>query len=395
MEPHHPLRRYPLFRVLDPIAIASWWAAGESRSVEVGETLFQAGTPGRHLYLVETGRVRVLRATREDQEVAVGTFGTGELFGEYALLEPGLNTATCRVANAGEMRQLPLEPLRQAVAAQPDVQLHLKRWLRLHAVLGHLRYKTFLGFMSAASLLPLLERFETGRFTAGRAIQADGLSDDCWFVILKGKVRLEHSPDVLLGPGNCFGEAALLGREGLPLAEAVIETECMVLRRDAFYRPLHDASSNSLQTRLSHLPAQRESYPWVGQQEASDCGVAALAMIARFHGQNIALETLRRRMCVEQRGTSLRELQQAAATLGLRSRAVRVGADQLGRVTLPAIAHLAGEHYVVVYSLGLSGVVIGDPAAGVLTLSLPAFLKTWTGLLLLLTRTDQGATAKA
>src|SRR4051812_19640215 len=92
------LYRYPLFATLEPAALDAWLASGEVRTVELGETLFQAGTPGCHVYLVQAGRVRVLRLTKEGRELVLGTFGPGELFGEYALLPPGLNTATCRVA---------------------------------------------------------------------------------------------------------------------------------------------------------------------------------------------------------------------------------------------------------------------------------------------------------
>src|SRR5207253_10333386 len=100
---------------------------------------------------------------------------------------------------------LPLEPLRAAVAERPEVHSHLKRWLRLHGVLGHVRDRSFLGFMSATSLLPFLDRFQTARFAAGQTMQAEGLSADCWFVVLKGQVRVDAAP-ALLGPGDCFGE---------------------------------------------------------------------------------------------------------------------------------------------------------------------------------------------
>src|SRR5262245_39563765 len=229
MDPADALRRYPLLAALDPAVAAAWLAAGEERTVELGEILFQAGTPGTHAYLVLEGRVRVLRASRSGREVGLGTFSPGELFGEYALLPPGRNTATCRAASAGRVLRLPLGPLRQAMAAQPEVHAHLKRWLLLHAILGHLRDRSSLGFLSATSLVPLLDRFETARFTAGQAIQADGLSADCWFVILKGLVRVggapgePPTPSELRRAGDCFGEGALVGREGLPLAEAQAE----------------------------------------------------------------------------------------------------------------------------------------------------------------------------
>jgi ATP-binding cassette subfamily B protein RaxB len=130
----------------------------------------------------------------------------------------------------------------------------------------------------------------------------------------------------------------------------------------------------------------------VSQEEATDCGVAALAMVARFHGQSVSLAGLRQGIRLGPRGASLLELQRGAAALGFRCRAVRVGVEQLASVRLPALAHLADEHYVVVYALEHGGVVVGDPATGVVTLPTDAFRRAWTGTLLLLGRCEGRAT---
>lgn len=213
-------------------------------------------------------------------------------------------------------------------------------------------------------------RFETLALPDVRTVQADGLNDDCWFVILAGSVQVEAAgggtdPGPPFGPGDCFGERALSGRPGLPVAETRAATEFMVRRREAFLRPLDGAG---VQTHASHPPRPNRSYPWVGQREAADCGVAALAMIARFHGLTVDGPGLRQAVRVGPRGASLLELRRAATELGFRSHAVRVGPDQLSQVGLPAITHYADGHYVVLYALGPQGVVVGDPAAGVRTL---------------------------
>jgi CRP-like cAMP-binding protein len=389
------LSRYPLFAVLNPHWLESWIRSGMSLGVALGDTLFQAGTPGAHVYLVQEGKVRVLRATKDGGEVSVGVAGPGHLLGEYAVVPPGLNTATCRAAGPARVLRLPLPPLREALAARPDLAPHLKRWLRLHALLGFRRGGLLLGFLSASSLLPLLDRFEAVSVRAAHAVQADGLGADRWFLIQSGEVRVHPAADdptgvpVLLGPGDCFGERALLDGKGLPLAVAHADIECLYLRREAFYQPLTAGKDPSVQTYRGQAAPARRPYPWVGQQEATDCGVASLAMIARFHGRDVSPEALRRSVRLGPRGASLMALQEAAAALGFGCQAVRVGADQLADVTLPAVAHLAEGHYVVVYERGRDGIVVGDPAAGVVTLGADSFRRAWSGNLLLLTPPDE------
>jgi CRP-like cAMP-binding protein len=378
------LRRYPLFALLEPESLATWLTGGEWRTVNLGDTLLQAGTSGKAVYFVEQGRVRVQRPGKA-REVTLGSYGPGEVFGEYALLPPGLNTATCRASGLGRVLRLPLESLHAWLTDHPAVKNRLKRWLRLHALLGYLRDRSFLGFMSATSFLPLLDLCPKVHLRAGCAIQADGLGADFWFVVQCGQVRLSvagGSPQTV-GPGDCFGERALLGQAGLSLAEAETDAECLALRRDAFEGRQTAGAAGSLQTQC--VAAETTDYVWVAQQDANDCGAAALAMAARQHGLDLSPEEVRRRLRLEARGASLRDMQQAAEALGLGGRPVRVGIEQLPLVAYPALALLEQGHYVVLFALGMGAVVVGDPARGVVTMDLPAFRQVWGGHLLLLT----------
>jgi ABC-type bacteriocin/lantibiotic exporter with double-glycine peptidase domain len=66
---------------------------------------------------------------------------------------------------------------------------------------------------------------------------------------------------------------------------------------------------------------------------------------------------------------------------------VRAEPVRLGQVRLPAIAHLRTGHYVVLYEMGQAGVVVGDPATGVVQLSLGSFTADCSSNLLLVQRT--------
>src|SRR5262249_12443431 len=56
---------------------------------------------------------------------------------------------------------------------------------------------------------------------------------------------------------------------------------------------------------------------------------------------------------------------------------------RLGQVTLPAIAHLRDGHYVVLHELRPGGVVVGDPAAGIVTWDRATLTRCYSGALLL------------
>ena len=293
------LARYPLFRLLSPRQLHDWLAAEQEIDCPSGFTLFQENTPGAWVHLVLDGRVRIVRQSGR-REVSLGMLLPGDAFGEYALLPPGSNTATCRTAAPSRLLRLPLAPLQMALQEQRPVWKNLKNWLRLLTLLHFHRERTFLGFMSGGSALKLHDRLRPAAFGAGQTIQADGLAADCWYLIDQGTVRLRAGgePDtagVDLGPGESFGERALLGAGELPVAVAFTDVRCSVLLRHAF-DPTAPARSMVAQSYEPLLPTRPESHAWVPQLEKADCGLAALAMVSRRLRARVSVEQLRQKV---------------------------------------------------------------------------------------------------
>ena len=379
------LSRYPLFRLLSPRQLDDWLAAGQEIDCPAGFTLFQESTPGAWVHLVRAGRVRILRQSGW-REVSLGVLLPGDVFGEYALLPPGNNTATCRTAALTRLLRLPLAPLRAALQELPPVWKNLKNWLRLHTLLHFRRERTFLGFMSADSGLKLHDRLRPASFPAGQTIQANGLAADCWYLIEHGTVRLRAADEpetagVDLGPGEAFGERGLLGWGDLPVAVAVSDVRCQVLHRRAF-DPSGPASMVA-QSYLPRLPDRPEAHAWVPQREKADCGLAALAMVALRRGARVSVEELRQRVTPGPEGLALQQLRQLAAAVGLPCQSAKVSAARLDQVSLPVIAHLSDGHYVVLHEVGDGGVVVGDPATGIVTWSMERLRLLYSGVLLL------------
>jgi CRP-like cAMP-binding protein len=376
---------YPLLHVFPDWQFDDWVAGGRDYDCTSGVTLFEENTPGAWVYLVVAGRVRIVRQHGE-REITLGMLQPGDLFGEYALLPPGNNTATCRTAAPSRLLRLPLAPLRAALQAQKPVWKNLKNWLRLHTLLHFRRERAFLGFMSAESGLRLLDRLKPMAFTEGQTIQAKGLAEGLWCLIERGSVRLDagevSGAGEELGPGAAFGERSLAGVGEVPTAVALTDVCCQVLTR-------HDIDPSAAVQSFhgqSYEPRHRErpaAHVWVPQLEESDCGLASLAMVGLRLGVPVSVEQLRQKVVAGPQGLSLQQLRELAREFGLRCQAVRVSADRLGEVNLPAVAHLSGGHYVVLHEMGETGVVLGDPASGIVTWNLAFLSRCYTGSLLL------------
>ena len=126
----------------------------------------------------------------------------------------------------------------------------------------------------------------------------------------------------------------------------------------------------------------RRKLPVVFASEAAECGLACIAMIARYHGHDVDLNGLRQRFALSLSGISLRYLMALADQLDFSSRPLRVDLAALHKVQAPAILHWDLNHFVVLRSVSAKAAIIHDPALGVRKLSLTEVSKHFTGVVL-------------
>ena len=129
--------------------------------------------------------------------------------------------------------------------------------------------------------------------------------------------------------------------------------------------------------------------PLIRQTEASECGLACLAMVASYHGHRTDMNSLRRRYAISLKGVTLRDLMGIAAHLGLACRPLRIEVDHLCQLRLPAILHWDMDHFVVLKACKKNGIVVHDPAAGEKWFPITEASKHLTGVVLELSRSEE------
>jgi len=119
----------------------------------------------------------------------------------------------------------------------------------------------------------------------------------------------------------------------------------------------------------------------VYQLDAMDCGPACLCMIARHYGKQIRLQRIREQALMTKQGVSLYGLSEAAESIGLRTKALRLDFNALTKLPLPCILHWDQKHFVVLYAVKKKGkhryYRLADPAKGLLTLKEEALRQGW------------------
>lgn len=116
------------------------------------------------------------------------------------------------------------------------------------------------------------------------------------------------------------------------------------------------------------------------QEGESDCGPAALMNVFQKYGIESSLEEIELIAGTTEEGTSMLGLKQMAELKGLKATGWKYTWEDFSKTTLPVIAFVRSNHYVVVDSIYENGdLIIIDPARGRLKMSARKFKRIWSG----------------
>jgi ATP-binding cassette subfamily B protein RaxB len=144
----------------------------------------------------------------------------------------------------------------------------------------------------------------------------------------------------------------------------------------------HLGEPDDRRTRALAPRRPRTRVPVIHQTEATDCGLACLAMILRAQGAPTTLQDLRAEFPVSVRGTTIADIVTMAGRLDMAPRPVKAELDQLHQLATPCILHWDMNHYVVLEGVDRTHAQIVDPASGRRRLGLTDVSKHFTGIAL-------------
>lgn len=127
--------------------------------------------------------------------------------------------------------------------------------------------------------------------------------------------------------------------------------------------------------------------PVILQSEASECGMACLAMVLGGFGQTWSINDLRERFSTSSRGITLRRMLDISRSLSLIARPLRVELEYVSQLKLPCILHWGLMHYVVLVAVHGDSYVIHDPSVGRRAVGHKDFSRMFTGVTIEFDRT--------
>jgi F420-non-reducing hydrogenase small subunit len=244
-----------------------------------GEAVFHEGDPGDAMYIIQSGAVEVTQFLNGRQNV-IAILEKGDFFGEMALLQNNVRSATITAICRTRLIPLTKAQLVDRLKQDPDVSLHLLKKLIQRILRAHRRYRqelleneTFRNAVSAYSQ-KLLAGDKVGTTTEkapaahngndfvngflksymdvntdqyrrhvarGEIIFHEGDAGDCMYLIVNGSVGIskhdahdDHLIDTI-GPGDFFGEMALIAKMPRSATVTALEpSELIVIDKQRF-----------------------------------------------------------------------------------------------------------------------------------------------------------------
>ncbi|CAH1679118.1 Crp/Fnr family transcriptional regulator [Hyphomicrobiales bacterium] len=136
----------PFFAGLHPETLHKLALVCRQRHLAAREVLFLKGDPSDGLYAIRRGLIRIGTTDDLGQQMTVNLLGSGDVFGEIALLDGRSRTADAVAADDTEMFFLPRRDFLTLLSGEAALAVHLIELLcgRLRDVLERIEEATFL-----------------------------------------------------------------------------------------------------------------------------------------------------------------------------------------------------------------------------------------------------------
>src|SRR6188768_4540201 len=124
-DPIELLSRVPLFSELSREELERISSVSVPRSFPSGVRVFHEGDHSDACYLVRTGDLRVTREHSDGRAITLATLGPGDIFGELAMLDGEVRSASVEALSDGELLALPAGEVRSLLARHPEITVKL------------------------------------------------------------------------------------------------------------------------------------------------------------------------------------------------------------------------------------------------------------------------------
>jgi len=119
------LGKVPVFSTLEHEDLERIAELAVPRSYEPGQIVFREGDASDTCYIVRSGRARAVREHPDGRTITLATFGTGDIFGELAMFEDELRSATVEAVQRTSAVAVLGPDMRRLIVEHPQIAIRL------------------------------------------------------------------------------------------------------------------------------------------------------------------------------------------------------------------------------------------------------------------------------
>jgi CRP/FNR family transcriptional regulator len=123
--PAELLRSVPLFSALEQGELERFSLVAVPRNFPAATRVFHEGDHSDACYIVRTGSFRVTREHSDGRAITLATLGPGDIFGELAMLDGEVRSASVEALSDGELLALPAGEVRALLRRHPEITVKL------------------------------------------------------------------------------------------------------------------------------------------------------------------------------------------------------------------------------------------------------------------------------
>ncbi|MCP4605170.1 MAG: cyclic nucleotide-binding domain-containing protein [Proteobacteria bacterium] len=226
------LVRFPVFAHLEDKVLSNLAEEATLRSYANGKDVIRQGDKGDTFFVVDRGETAVIVAEKSGLEHTVATLGPGDGFGELALIDKGLRTATVRAH--GELKVVAIER-ESFLGVLERAAIPIESVTALIRATHTLLASDVFSNMAPSALARIVGMCDRKQYSKNEVIIREGEPGEKFYLIESGTVAIQKEGKANslaeLGPGNHFGEIALLSDE-LRSATVTATQPCVLLTLD-------------------------------------------------------------------------------------------------------------------------------------------------------------------
>jgi CRP/FNR family transcriptional regulator len=119
------LRSVPLFSDLEGEELERFSRVAVPRAFPAATRVFHEGDHSDACYIVRSGSFRVTREHSDGRAITLATLGAGDIFGELAMLDGEVRSASVEALVDGELLALPAGEVRALLSRHPEITVKL------------------------------------------------------------------------------------------------------------------------------------------------------------------------------------------------------------------------------------------------------------------------------